>query len=106
MNTLLIGTLVVVALLLVIAIVVFARSKNYIVALISIIGPLAYMAMTSVTTECNSAQIADPCNWKTTFLPISLGVTFLLMSPVIYLVLTAILKLFSPGKHNNNVTVG
>ena len=103
MNTLLLGTLVVVALLLVIAIVVFARSKNYIVALISIIGPLAYMAMTSVTTECNSAQIADPCNWKTTFLPISLGVTFLLMSPVIYLVLTGIVKIFLPSKRDKRM---
>lgn len=103
MNTLLIGTIIVVALLLVIAIVVFIRSKNYIVALISILGPLVYMAMTSVSTECNAAQIADPCNWKTTYLPISLGVTFLLMSPVIYLVLTAIFRIFSSGKRNKRM---
>lgn len=103
MNTLLIGTIVVIALLLIIAIIVFARCKNYIVALISILGPLAYMAMTSVSTECDSARLADPCNWKTTYLPISLGVTFLLMSPAIYLVLTLILRIFLPGKHEKRM---
>ena len=106
MNALLIEMIVAVTVLLIIAIVVFIRSKNYIVALISIIVPAAYVVMNSVTTECDSARIADPCNWKTTYLPISLGVTFLLMTPAIYLVLTGIIKIFSSGKQNKSVTVG
>lgn len=103
MNTLLIGTIVVVALLLVVAIIVFVRCKNYIVALISILGPAVYVVMNSMGGECDSSRIADPCNWKTTFLPVSLGVTILLMTPVIYLVLTGIIKLFLPGKQEKRM---
>ena len=105
MNTLLIEMIVAVTLVLIVAIVVFIRCKNYIVALISILGPAAYMLMTSMPGQCNAARLADPCNWKTAFLPISLGVTFLLLTPAIYLVLTGIVKIFSSGKQNKSVPV-
>lgn len=105
MNTLLIEMIVAVTLLLIIAIVVFIRCKNYIVALISILGPAAYMVLTSLPGQCNAARVADPCNWKLTYLPISLGVTFLLMTPAIYLVLTGIVKIFLSGKQNRSVAV-
>ena len=105
MNTLLIEMIVAVTLVLIVAIIVFIRCKNYIVALISILGPAAYMIMTSMPGQCDAARVADPCNWKTTFLPISLGVTFLLLTPAIYLVLTGIVKIFSPGKQNTSVPV-
>lgn len=106
MNTLLIGMIVAVTLLLIIAIVVFFRRKNYLVALISILVPAAYVVLTAIPGECNAARVADPCNWKTTFLPISLGVTFLLMTPVIYLLLTAIVKIISSGGQNKAATAG
>ena len=106
MNTLLIGMIIAATILLLIAIIVFVRSKNYLVALISIIVPAAYVVMTSIATECDTSRIADPCNWKTTYLPISLLVTFLLMTPVIYLVLTGIVKLLLPGRHNKSVAAG
>lgn len=106
MNALLIEMIVAVTLLLIVAVVVFIRSKNYIVALISILVPAAYVVMTSLPGECDAALIADPCNWKTTYLPISLGVTFLLMTPVIYLVLTGIIKIFASGRQNRSVTAG
>ena len=106
MNTLLIGMIVAATLLLIIAIAVLISCKNYLTALISIIIPAAYIAIESIPGQCDASRIADPCNWKTTFLPISIGVTVLLLTPVLYLVLTGLIKIFSSGGKNKGVAVG
>jgi hypothetical protein len=70
---------------------IFLKSRNYLVAAISLLGPLA-VVFGDVVVKCNIDSVSEACVWGKSFLPLTLGLAISLGTPVLFLLLTGLSK--------------